>query len=74
MIIETGRVYADKKDFVKDIVEKFGAETRFFACSNSGMDADAAFDFLVQKGKIELNNQNNIGLAPDMSMCDGHEH
>ncbi len=74
MMVETSKTYSNKEEFVKDITEIYGAETQFFACSNSGMDANTAFDFLVSKGKINLNSQNNIGIASDMTMCDDEHH
>ncbi len=77
MMIETQKTYKDKADFVKDIKEKLGADVRFHACSDSNMDAELAFDFLVRKGKIGINNEKTVGLEPDMHMCDDdkpHEH
>lgn len=70
MMIDKQKNYTGKTDFVKDITEIFGSDTRFFACSGSGMDANAAFDFLLKREKINLNTENKISINPTMTMCD----
>ncbi len=74
MMLQTNKKYNDKLDFVKDINQKFGFDVRFFACSENGMNADAAFDFLIRKGKINLDTEKSISLSPDMTMCDDDKH
>lgn len=71
MMIETQKTYTDKADFVKDISQKFGSDVRFHACSDSGMDIETAYDFLISRGKISVNEQQTaVGIDPNMSMCD----
>ncbi len=77
MMQETQKSYLNKTDFMADIQQRFGAETHFYACSDSDMDASAAFDFLIRKGKIGINPQEAIAIDPQMTLCDDehpHEH
>lgn len=77
MMLDKQKNYANKAAFVKDITDIFGSDVRFFACSSSGMNADAAFDFLLKREKINLNTENKVGINPTMTMCDedkGHHH
>ncbi len=77
MMIEKQKTYVDKADFIKDINNEFGTDVCFHACSDGGMDADQAFDFLIRRGKISLNNQDNVAIDPGMTMCDenaDHDH
>ncbi len=75
MMLETQKTYENKNEFIKDITEKFGSDVRFHACSDSDMNADQAFDFLIRKGKISVNNQQSIDIDPNMTMCDDdHDH
>lgn len=77
MMIETGKTYTNRADFVQDITAKFGKHISFYACSGSNMDANEAFDFLIRKGKIRMNDEQGVAIDPDMTMCDDdrkHEH
>ncbi len=77
MMIETQKTYDGKADFIEDINERFGEGVRFHACSDGGMDADAAYDFLIRRGKISVNPHQNVGIDPNMTMCDEnapHDH
>ncbi len=77
MMIETQKTYSGKKDFVKDITETFGADVQFHACSDSNMNIEEAYDFLIRKGKISINEEKNIAIDPEMTMCDDdhpHDH
>lgn len=51
-----------------DIIQRFGADARFFACSASNMDIDALLLFLKRKGKfMDMND----GFTVDTSkVCD----
>ncbi len=74
MMIETQKTYNDRAEFVKDITERFGADARFYACSSSDMNANEAFDFLIGKGKIVLDDKQAVNLNPNMTMCDDDHH
>ncbi len=74
MMVAQEKTYNNKAEFIKDINEQFGEDVSFHACSSSGMDADAAFDFLIRKGKISVNAEENVGIDPEMTMCDEHPH
>lgn len=51
-----------------DIIQRFGKEARFYACSASDMDVDALLLFLKRKGKfMDMND----GFTVDTSkVCD----
>ncbi len=65
----TNKTFSSKEEFASYIEETFGKDARFFACSAEGMDANAAYEFLIYKGKIIHDEQ--IKLSPEMTMCDG---
>lgn len=51
-----------------DIIQRFGKEARFFACSASNMDIDALLVFLKRKGKFMPMSD---GFTVDISkVCD----
>lgn len=51
------------------IVERFGEEQRFYACSSDNMDADKLIEFLKKKGKfMPLTN----GFTVDKSKVCNH--
>ena len=47
-----GNSYETKEALVKAIVDKFGADERFYTCSAEGMDAAELVDFLSERGKF----------------------
>ncbi len=47
-----GNSYQTREDLVKAIVDRFGAEERFFTCSASDMSAEELVDFLEARGKF----------------------
>lgn len=51
MMIDANRKYT-RDSLRADIVKRFGADTRFFTCSASGMTADDLIDFLAARGKF----------------------
>lgn len=70
MMVDNQKTYMGEADFVKDIEEKYGADTRFYACSGTNMNAQEAFYFLLQRNKISLNTQQSVAIDPNMTMCD----
>lgn len=51
-----------------DIIQRFGKDARFFACSASNMDVDALLIFLKRKGKFMPMSD---GFTVDISkVCD----
>ncbi len=48
-----GNSYTTKQILVDAIVERFGAEERFYTCSAEGMTAAELVDFLEARGKFK---------------------
>ncbi|MFI3301967.1 MAG: YecH family metal-binding protein [Rikenellaceae bacterium] len=48
-----GNNYASTAILRQAIVEKFGEEQLFYACSAKGMNVDALIEFLEKKGKFK---------------------
>ncbi|PSM51493.1 DUF2492 domain-containing protein [Campylobacter blaseri] len=68
----TNKEFESKKEFIDYIDNLFGKDCKFQACSSDNMDANSAYEFLIKKGKIMINDKNKISLHPDMEMCNGH--
>ncbi len=47
-----GNSYVTKQQLVEAIIERFGAEERFYTCSAEGMTAAELVDFLAARGKF----------------------
>lgn len=43
-----------RESLAEAIMERFGADARFHACSAEGMDVNAVIDFLERRGKFVL--------------------
>lgn len=56
------------------IKSRLGDDVAFVSCSNEPFEIDKVVDFLVQREKIVINNDDSLSLHPTMTMCDGHEH
>ena len=41
-----------RETLARAIVDRFGADARFYSCSRSGMDAWGVIDFLESRGKF----------------------
>ena len=41
-----------RDSLARAIVDRFGADARFYSCSQSGMDAQGVIDFLENRGKF----------------------
>ncbi len=74
MMLETRKTYSDSTEFTNDLTAKFGSDVRFFACSSKDINVESAYDFLLKKGKIVIDENSRIALSPDMTMCDEHNH
>jgi probable metal-binding protein len=48
----------------KSILEKFGAEARFFTCSAQNMTMDELIDFLQSRGKF-VEAGDGVSTSPD---------
>ncbi len=68
-LMQTNKTFENKDEFISYVKQTFGEDARFFACSAEEMDAEAAYEFLIYKGKII--HDTNITLSPEMTMCDG---
>jgi probable metal-binding protein len=51
MILESQQAYT-RESLARGIVDRFGAETRFFTCSAAGMTAPELVQFLESRGKF----------------------
>ncbi|HWH72177.1 MAG TPA: YecH family metal-binding protein [Candidatus Sulfotelmatobacter sp.] len=51
MMLTSGKTYT-KESLVADIIQKFGADTRFHTCSAEEMTAEQLVAFLESKGKF----------------------
>ena len=47
-----GNSYANKQALIDAIIERFGAEERFYTCSAEGLDARQLVNFLDDRGKL----------------------
>lgn len=52
------------------IIQKFGKEQRFYACSAENMDLEELIDFLKNKGKFKA--ADNDGFTVDISKVCNH--
>lgn len=41
-----------RESLAKAITDRFGAEARFYSCSEQGMNVEAVIDFLESRGKF----------------------
>ena len=69
MMIGSGRQY-NRDGLVAEIREKFGAGTRFYTCSASGLSAAELVEFLARKGKFS-GTEEAFAFNPGR-MCQGH--
>ncbi len=47
-----GNSYANREQLINAIIERFGADERFYTCSAEGMTAAELVDFLEARGKF----------------------
>ena len=59
-----------RESLAEAIVERFGADARFYACSRAGMDVSEVIDFLEVRGKFIL-RAGGFNTAPDR-ICTHH--
>ena len=51
LMLERGEAFS-RASLARAIVERFGADARFCACSADGMDVEGVIDFLESRGKF----------------------
>lgn len=51
MMLASGKSYS-KESLIAEIIQKFGADTRFHTCSAADLTAQALVEFLESKGKF----------------------
>ncbi len=66
---KTHKTFCSKEEFASYVEKTFGKDMAFFACSKERMSSNEAYEFLIKKGKIDVQN-GLIGIADGMSMCD----
>lgn len=67
MMIDDGISYT-KESLEKKVIEQFGKNTSFFACSAEDMDAKELVEFLERKGKFIPKMENGFTVDPS-TMC-----
>lgn len=48
-----GKSYRTRSELIDAIIERFGADERFYTCSAEGMTAAELVDFLEDRGKFK---------------------
>ncbi len=75
MLLRLNKAYKDKEELTKDIIDTFGEDARFYACSGADMTANEVFNFLARRRKIGFNKHQQIIVDPNLQMCnDEHKH
>lgn len=64
MMMASGNVYT-KTSLTEEIVNKFGANTRFYTCSADDLTAAGLVEFLDARGKL-VRLGNGIQTSPDL--------
>jgi len=57
MAMASGKLMT-RESLHQEIIEKFGAETRFYSCAAENMTADELITFFETNGKLNLQNYN----------------
>lgn len=70
MMIEE-KIAHTKESLCKKIIERFGEDARFYACSADNMDSKQLVTFLEEKGKFIPSSDNSFHVNPE-TMC-SHE-
>ena len=66
MMLASGKLYT-KDSLVKEIVNQFGGEARFYTCSAENMTAEELVTFLDARGKL-VHRKNGFQTSADV-MC-----
>lgn len=66
MMLDSGKAYT-REGLARDIVAKFGADSRFHTCSAEDMSAEQLVAFLEAKGKF-IPRDGGFQTAPEL-MC-----
>ncbi|MFI3303297.1 MAG: YecH family metal-binding protein [Rikenellaceae bacterium] len=68
-----GNNYATKAALRSAIVEKFGEDQLFYACSAKGLGVDALIEFLEKKGKFKSAESCDDGFTMDINkVCESY--
>ena len=67
MMISSGKSYT-KETLEKEIIEKFGSDTRFYTCSAENMTARDLIFFLEKRGKF-IDGNDGFFTQPE-KICD----
>lgn len=67
MMITSGARYT-RASLREAIIERFGADARFYTCSASDLTADGLIDFLAERGKFCDDAGDDLSMTPD-KMC-----
>jgi len=74
MMLDSGSAYS-RETLRQAIIDRFGAEARFFTCSAEDMTAEALIEFLAERGKFV---PGAVGFnTASTKMCHhdhGHDH
>ncbi|MCX7718395.1 MAG: YecH family protein [Candidatus Sumerlaeaceae bacterium] len=69
-MLSTGRGFSEG-EWIEAIEQRFGAHTRFFTCSASGLDAAGLVAFLRARGKFRPVSEDGCLAADKSKMCAG---
>jgi probable metal-binding protein len=66
IMLQSGKLYT-RDSLLKDIVSKFGPDSRFHTCSAENLTPEGIIDFLEAKGKF-VSCEGSFQTSPDL-MC-----
>ena len=72
MMLDSGSAYT-RETLRQAIIDRFGAEARFFTCSAEDMTAEALIEFLAERGKF-IPSEEGFHTAPTKMCQHDHEH
>jgi probable metal-binding protein len=61
------------EELVEAISNEWGADVHFGACSGNAFPKEYALDFLLNRHKVVLSEDEKVTLHPSMHICAGHE-
>ena len=64
-----GNTYENKESLIKAIIDKFGAEERFYTCSAEDLSAEELVDFLYERNKFRVTENGNFTVNTSQ-ICD----
>jgi probable metal-binding protein len=72
MMLDSGSAYT-RESLRQAIIDRFGAEARFFTCSAEDLTAEALIEFLAERGKF-ISSEEGFNTAPAKMCHHDHDH